>query len=98
MGTIYYGGNQYSGISRTPQIIIRNGVTVSAGGTVRIPASGTDSRISTASTCIVTPVADLKSSGKPYKITSCVVSNGYVTITMAEAISNINIGIEVINY
>lgn len=74
--------------------IVRTGVTASANGTVRIPASGTDSRIAT--TSVVMPICD-DNSGKPVKFTSCVVSAGYVTITMAEAISNKNIGVIVIN-
>ena len=74
--------------------IVRTGVTASANGTVRIPASGTDSRIAT--TSVVMPICD-DNSGKPVKYTSCVVSAGYVTITMAEAISNKNIGVIVIN-
>ena len=78
--------------------IIRTGVTVSSGGTVRVPASGTDSRISSSNNCVVKVVAQAKSDGTPYKIKSCVVSNGYATITMAEAISNIAIGVEVVNY
>ena len=98
MGTIFHEGQQYSGISIVPQKITRTGVTASAGGTVRIPASGTDSRISTANTCIVTPVADFKNDGTPYKFKSCVVSSGYVTITMAEACTSIEIGVQVSNY
>ena len=78
--------------------IIRTGVTVSSGGTVRVPASGTDSRISSSNNCVVKAVAQAKSDGTPYKIKSIVVSNGYATITMAEAISNIAIGVEVVNY
>ena len=78
-------------------LILRESVTVSAGGTVRIPSSGTDSRISTASTCIIEPVCDYKSDGTPYAFKSCVASDGYVTITMAEAISNVTIGVRVTN-
>ena len=82
--------------------IVRTGVTVSANGTVRIPASGEDSRISTANTCVVKPMCQSKSDGTPYKFKSCVVADGtgggHVTITMAEAISNVAIGVEVINY
>jgi len=77
--------------------ITRSGVTASENGTVRIPASGTDSRISTANTCLVIPIAQTKSDGTSYKIKSCVVSSGYATITVAEAISNIEIGVLVIN-
>lgn len=77
--------------------ITRSSVTVSANGTVRIPASGTDSRISTANTCLVIPIAQQKSDGTSYKFKSCVVSSGYVTITMAEAVSNIEVGVLVIN-
>jgi len=86
---------------KTYHRIVRTGVTASAGGEIRIPAgSDTDSRISTASTCVVRPICEEKSGGKPYKFKSCVVSNGYATITMAEAIASpgVTIGVEVINY
>ena len=87
-----------TGLTNRIQEIVRTGVTASAGGTVRIPASGTDSRITTDSRCIITPIADIKSDNTPYKFKSCEVSSGYVTLTMAEAISNINIGVQVVKY
>ena len=75
--------------------IVRTGVTASAGGTVRIPAgSDTDSRITTSS--LVFPVCD-DASGVPVKYKKCETSNGYVTITVASAISNKTIGVVVIN-
>ena len=77
--------------------ITRTGVTASAGGTVRIPASGTDSRIKT-SGCVVKPICQSKNDGTPYKWKSCVVSSGYATITVGEAISNIEIGVQVKDY
>ena len=87
--------NDISGTGNT--LILRQNVTVSAGGTVRIPASGTDSHILPSSACIVEPICDLKSNGTPYAFKSCVVSLGYVTITMAEAISDVTIGVRVTN-
>ena len=89
----YIEGKNYNKITRT-------GITASADGTIRIPASGTDSRISTANTCVVRPISENKSDGTPYKFRSCVVSDGYATITVAEAIASpgIEIGVEVINY
>lgn len=86
---------------KTYHQIVRSGITASANEQIRIPAgTDTDSRISTASTCVVRPICDPKSDGKPYKFKSCVVSNGYATITTAEAIPSpgVNIGVEVINY
>ena len=78
--------------------ITRTGVTATAGTAVRIPASGTDSRISTANTCVVKPLSEAKSDGTPYKYRTCKVYSGYVEITYDENISNIAVGIEVVNY
>ena len=47
------------GLTDRIQEIIRKGVTASAGGSVRIPASGTDSRIRLHRS-IVTPICDQK--------------------------------------
>ena len=85
-------------VKNVPQEIVRTGVTATAGTAVRIPASGTDSRISTANTCVVKPISKAKSDGTPYKYTSCKVYSGYVEITYAENISNIAVGVEVVNY
>lgn len=92
--TLYYPTNT----GKTVHEIVRESGTVSAGGTVRIPASGTDSRISTANTCVVTPICQAKTDGTPYNFSKCEVSTGYATITVAEAVSNIQIGVQVINY
>lgn len=85
-------------VKNVPQEIVRTGVTATAGTAVRIPASGTDSRISTANTCVVKPISDAKSDGTSYKYRSCKVYSGYVEITYAENISNIAVGVEVVNY
>lgn len=77
--------------------ITRTVSSAAANSQVRIPASGTDSRISTANTCIVKPICQTKSDGTPYKFKSCVVSAGYATITVSEALSNVTIGVEVVN-
>lgn len=77
--------------------ITRTVSSAAANSQVRIPASGTDSRISTANTCIVKPICQAKSDGTPYKFKSCVVSAGYATITVGEALSNVTIGVEVVN-
>lgn len=84
-------------VAKSYQQIYRTGVTASAGGSVRIPASGTDSRISTSATCVVRPICD-PISDRPAKFKTFTISSGYATIVMAEAISNVNIGVEVINY
>lgn len=84
-------------VKSIPQEIIRTGVTASAGGTVRIPASGTDSRISNASGYVITPVCDMISD-RPAQFTAFKVYSGYAEIVMAEAISNVAIGVEVIKY
>lgn len=82
--------------------VVRTGVTASANGQVRIPASGSDSRFT--SNCVVVPICDPKSDGTPYKFKSCVTtitgseSTGYATITVAEAISNVTIGVQITNY
>ena len=88
------------GLTDRIQEIVRTGVTASAGGSVRIPASGTDSRIRL-NRSIVTPICDQKivnGVGYPYKFKSCTVSEGYVTIVMAEDISNVDIGIQIVKY
>lgn len=77
--------------------ITRTVSSAAANSQVRIPATGTDSRISTANTCIVKPICQTKSDGTPYKFKSCVVSAGYATITVGEALSNVTIGVEVVN-
>jgi hypothetical protein len=74
--------------------IKRTGVTASEGSEVRIPASGTDSRI-TASSYVVPFCDDID--GRGVVVKSCVASTGYATITLGEAISNKNIGVIVIN-
>lgn len=77
--------------------ITRTVSSAAANSQIRIPASGTDSRISTANTCVVKPICQEKSDGTPYKFKSCVVSAGYATITVSEALSNVTIGVEVVN-
>lgn len=67
--------------------------TASAGGTVRVPASGTNSLISPNN--IVFPVGTLVN-GKGIKFRSCEVGDGYATITLGEAISQKDIGVAVI--
>lgn len=86
---------------KTYHRIVRTGITASANGDIRIPAgTDTDSRLSTASTCVVRPICETKSDGTPYKFKSCVVSDGYATITVSEEIASpgVTIGVEVINY
>lgn len=73
--------------------ITESNVSVAAGANARIPASGTDARIKTTSTVI--PLCDTAS---PYKYTAISVSAGYVEITMAETISNTEVGILVVNH
>lgn len=80
-----------------PHEIVRTGVTASAGTEIRVPASGYDSRIKTTG-CIVKPTSDYNSDGRPYKWRSCQVGDGYAIITLGEAVSNKNIGVEVIDY
>lgn len=79
--------------------IYRTGVTVSAGGTVRIPAYGTNDLIRepgiVGDELIIKPICDYKSDGTPYKFTAFQVYDGYAAITLAEAISNVSIGVEV---
>ena len=81
--------------SRMPQEIVRTGVTSAANIAIRIPASGTEDAIKTSSTII--PICDAKSDGTPVKYKSCVASDGYVNLTLAEAVSNIEVGVIVIN-
>lgn len=75
---------------KIPKQITRNGVTVAAGSSFTIPASGTDATIKTTSTVI--PICDTAA-----KYSSISVSAGVVTITMAEALSNANVGVIVLN-
>ena len=98
-GTITIGTNCTEADTLTEQVIeiVRTGVTVSANGTVRIPESGTDSRISTSKNQIITVVADLISN-RPAKYKTLTVYDGYVNIVMAEALSNKSVGIQITNY
>jgi len=77
--------------------IYRNGVTGAAGAEIRIPASyeENDDRITTNS--LVIPFSDYKSNGTPYSFKSLEVNNGYVNITLAEAVSNVTIGVAIFN-
>ena len=75
--------------------IVRTGVTVSAGGTVRIPSADSESEYITTSSVVI-PVCD-DNNGKPVKYTSCTAYNGYANIVVAEAITNKSIGVVVIN-
>lgn len=76
--------------------IERGLVTATAGTAIRIPASGTTSHITTNSRVI--PMAEAKSDGTPYKYSSIKVYDGYLEIKLAENISNLTIGVLVVNY
>ena len=71
--------------------IKRSNVTMAAGSNVRIPESGTDSRIKTTSTVI--PVAN-----SILKYSAITVGSGYAEITMAQSISGAEVGVVVINH
>ena len=66
-------------------------VTKSAGEKVRIPASGTNSFITTNS--IIEPYGEEYSDGTPMKWSKIDVYNGYVEITLSKAISNQEVSI-----
>ena len=76
--------------SELPIKIIRTGVTVSAGAQVRVPSSGTNPNIT--SDRLIIPIGD-NNTDRPIKCTSVVQSLGYVTITVAEALSNAEVGV-----
>ena len=78
-------------IDDVPVTIKRTNVTVSAGGSVVIPESGTDSRIKATSTIV--PVCDSQ-----VKYTSITPGSGTVSIQMAEALSGATVGVVVFNY
>ena len=76
------------------QYIVRLIASGSAGDQIRIPNSGTDSRIKTTG-CEVKAVAQKKSDGTPYKFTAVAVYDGYAQITLGEAVSNVYLGVKV---
>lgn len=76
--------------------IERGLVTATAGTAIRIPASGTTSHITINSRVI--PMAEAKSDGTPYKYSSIKVYDGYLEIKLAENISNLTIGVLVVNH
>lgn len=76
-----------------PYLLIREGVTASAGSDVRIPASGTDSKIYPSLQEVYIPVAY---SDTPIKFSQVKVHSGYLNITMAQAVTNIDMGVMII--
>lgn len=81
--------------SELVQYVGRTGVTVAADGDVRIPSgSGTNDNIKTTSQII--PMCD-NGTTSPAKFKTVTVGNGYVTIKMAEALTNASIGVLVCN-
>lgn len=76
-----------------PYLLIREGVTASAGSDVRIPASGTDSKIYPGLQSVYIPVAY---SDTPIKFSQIKVHSGYLNITMAQGITNIDMGVMII--
>lgn len=76
-----------------PYLLIREGVTVSAGSDVRIPASGTDSKIYPGLQAVYIPVAY---SDTPIKFSQIKVHSGYLNITMAQRVTNIDMGVMII--
>ena len=83
--------------SALPQVVSVSNVTQSADTDIRIPASGTDPRLATSATtgklCI--PVFD-NGTSTPVQIKSFSVEDGYATIKIAEAVTNVIAGIEII--
>jgi len=76
-----------------PYLLIREGVTASAGSDVRIPASGTDSKIYPGLQSVYIPVAY---SDTPIKFSQIKVHSGYLNITMAQEVTNIDMGVMII--
>lgn len=76
-----------------PYLLIRKGVTASAGSDVRIPASGYDSKIYPGLQEVYIPVAY---SDTPIKFSQVKVHSGYLNITMAQAVTNIDMGVMII--
>ena len=84
-----YNWNRISSISRS-------NVTASKGDTVRIPSSGTDSRISPLRICI--PCC-YTSGNKPIKYSSFTVdSSGYANIVFAESVSGVEVALLIYDY
>ena len=77
--------------------LIMTTVTASAGDTIRIPQSGTDSRITSSDNCVINLVCDL-TDDRPTRYTALGVYEGYVEVVIGEDIYNKTIGVEVRNY
>jgi len=86
---------------RADKEVSRDDATAVAGGTVRIPASGTSEKLSTSNTTgkMIVPFAD-DGTGAPVQIKSCTptiaAAGGYVDIVVVNAVSNIRMGVKII--
>lgn len=78
-----------------PYLLIRESVTASAGTAVRIPASGTNDLIYPGLSTLVIPIA-YSQTDTPLKYSGIHVYSGYATITVSQAITNIDIGLAII--
>ena len=85
----------------TDRTVYETGVSVVAGSDARIPASGTSPKLSTTNTAhrMIVPFAD-DGTDDPVPITKTVVTQdstgGYVKITLAKTVSNIEMGVKII--